>query len=207
MLHHDYVNERRGRGGNSTRIEICGGIASGKTTLATLMSKAGYETAFEHFKSNPFIQNFYSDPDLYSFETEICFLLQHYSQIKTTSLSSPIIVCDYSLYLDLSYAYVTLRRSHLSTFNTVYNTVTKEVGQPTLLVHLRCGAKAEMERIRLRQRPMEHSISIEYLERINSSLEGYVAQARKQTKVIELDSENLDFARESHVQGHVVEVV
>lgn len=194
-------------GGNLARIEICGGIASGKTTLAALMPRAGYDAVFENFQSNPFIENFYSDPDFYSFETEVCFLLQHYSQIKTKALGSHITVCDYSLYLDLSYAHVTLKPSHLNTFSAVYNAAMKDVGPPALLVYLLCGAKTEMERVRNRRRPMEHSISIEYLESINNSLEVYVNQARQQTKVIEVDSDKLDFAHEARIQDQVIKLV
>lgn len=207
MSHHESQKNVAAGIGNSARIEICGGIASGKTTLAALMPRAGYDAVFENFQSNPFIENFYSDPDFYGFETEVCFLLQHYSQIKTQVINGHTTVCDYSLYLDLSYAHVTLQSSHLNTFSTVYMAAMKEIGPPTLLVHLRCGAKTEMKRIRHRLRPMEHSISIEYLERINNSLEVYVEQARQQTKVIELDSEKLDFAHEARVQDQVVKLV
>jgi deoxyadenosine/deoxycytidine kinase len=207
MSHHESNKNVGADGGNSARIEICGGIASGKTTLAALMPRAGYNAVFENFQSNPFIENFYSDPDFYGFETEVCFLLQHYSQIKTKALSSHITVCDYSLYLDLAYAHVTLSSSHLSTFSAVYSATMKDIGQPALLVHLRCGAKTEMERIRHRCRPMEQSISLEYLESINNSLGVYVEQARQQTKVIELDSEKLDFAHEAQVQAQVVKLV
>jgi deoxyadenosine/deoxycytidine kinase len=49
----------------ASRIEICGGIASGKTTLAVLMQRSGYSAVFENFTLNPFIENFYSDPVFY----------------------------------------------------------------------------------------------------------------------------------------------
>jgi deoxyadenosine/deoxycytidine kinase len=193
--------------GSSVRIEVCGGIASGKTTLASLMQRAKYYAALENFRLNPFIENFYSDPQLYAFETEISFLLQHYSQIKTKARSSQIMVCDYSFYLDLAYAHVTLKPLYISPFNAVYNIVFSEVGPPTLLVYLLCSDKTEMERIRHRRRSMEDSISIEYLDSINKSLEVYVAQARQQTKVIELNSDILDFAHEPQVQDEVIDLV
>ena len=53
------------------RIEICGGIASGKTTLASLMKKLKVEVLFEDFKTNPFWKAFYVYPGKYIFETEI----------------------------------------------------------------------------------------------------------------------------------------
>jgi hypothetical protein len=54
---------------------------------------------------------------------------------------------------------------------------------------------------------MERSISIEYLERLNNVLDDYVAQARQQTKVVELNSEELDFANDPGVQDEVVSLI
>jgi deoxyadenosine/deoxycytidine kinase len=195
------------RSENSTRIEVCGGIASGKTTLASLMQRAEYDAVLEDFQSNPFIENFYTDPKLYAFETEISFLLQHYSQIKTAIRSSRILICDYSFYLDLSYARVTLNSPHISAFNSVYDAAFREVGPPTLLVHLLCSAETEMKRIRYRQRPMENSISIEYLEVLNNVLRDCVALARQYIKVIEVNSDELDFAHDPCVQDEVVKLI
>ncbi|HRP37690.1 MAG TPA: deoxynucleoside kinase, partial [Candidatus Dojkabacteria bacterium] len=44
------------------RIEICGGIASGKTTLANLLARLDIEPILENFQTNPFWQAFYNDP-------------------------------------------------------------------------------------------------------------------------------------------------
>lgn len=195
------------KGPTLKRIEICGGIASGKTTLTQAMQKAGYDTAFENFRLNPFIESFYSEPKFYSFETEISFLLQHYSQIKTEGRQRDVFTCDYSLYLDLSYAHVTLKPSHLEIFRTVYGTVLAEIGPPILLVHLRCSARTELERIRKRRREMESGISIQYLESINETLEKYVGEAGSGTKILEINSERLDFAHEVMVQREVTDLV
>ncbi len=44
------------------RIEICGGIAAGKTTFAMLMHNNKIDTVFEDFRMNPFWQAFYLNP-------------------------------------------------------------------------------------------------------------------------------------------------
>ena len=51
------------------RIEICGGIASGKTTFAVLLNSLGYDPVYENFQSNPFWEAFYTVPEKYNFET------------------------------------------------------------------------------------------------------------------------------------------
>ena len=72
-------------------------MACGETTLVGLFENEKAITLFEDFKANPFWEQFYVDPERFAFETEITFLLQHYSQIKAASGSKEAIVCDFSL--------------------------------------------------------------------------------------------------------------
>ena len=119
-------------------IEICGGIASGKTTFANLLQKNNYSTIYESFTTNPFWEAFYSDSGSYIFETEITFTLQHYHQIKTQVGSEKILVCDYSFLLDLAYAEIGLTGSQLAAFKTVYTEIKKELPPASLIIHLQC---------------------------------------------------------------------
>ena len=86
------------------RIEICGGIATGKTTLTKQLSHMGFGGVFEDFSSIAFLSDFYETPELYTYETEIAFLLQHTYQIKKRSFAGKVIVCDYSIEQDFAYA-------------------------------------------------------------------------------------------------------
>ena len=67
---------------NGLIVEVCGGIASGKTTFAALMTNIGLIPVLEDFKKSPFWEAFYRNPGEYIFETEISFILLHYHQIK-----------------------------------------------------------------------------------------------------------------------------
>lgn len=80
------------------RIEICGNIASGKTTFATLSQAYGYNAILEDFKKIPYLEDFYFSPSEFAFETEISFTLQHYYQIKKAS--SNTFITDFSLIND-----------------------------------------------------------------------------------------------------------
>src|SRR5882672_27038 len=171
------------------RIEVCGGIAAGKTTLARVMKHAGHNAVFENFRLNPFIEKFYSAPSFYSFETEISFLLQHYSQIKTEGELKGGVFCDYSLALDCAYAQVTLTQAQLEIFRVVHQGVTSEVGAPGLLIHLRCAPTTQLRRIRERNRVMENSISLAYLDSINCALEELVKPTSWNGRILEIDSE------------------
>ena len=189
------------------RIEICGGIASGKTTFATLLKQAGIVAILENFQANPFWEAFYRDPVRHAFETEVTFLLQHYHQLKVSCATAKLFACDFSLLLDRAYADVTLYGSKHQTFSAVYEEVVKDLNLPDLLVHLRCGAAAELERIRKRGRAVEASITLKYLGKLNDSVERQVSEVCGKTKVISIDSERQNFAHDETVKKDVLHLV
>ncbi len=189
---------------NDYRIEICGGIASGKTTLANLLARSNIDPILEDFQTNPFWRAFYADPAGTAFETEITFLLQHYHQIKTARKSESLIASDFSLYLDLAYAYVTLPQDKREIFLSVYREVEKELSAPLLLIHLKCDPEIELQRIRERGREVENSITIEYLQQINSQLEKILVEKAHPDKLLIINSGLLDFAHDKNVQESIL---
>lgn len=192
---------------HTLRIEVCGGIASGKTTFSALLKYIGIEVVLENFQSNPFWKAFYCNPVWHAFETEVTFLLQHYHQIKVSSASNQVFICDFSLLLDLAYADVTLQGSKRETFLAVYKEVIRDLPPPALLIHLHCEAATELERISKRGRIVEDSISLEYLMALNSALDHHVSEARERTKIISIDSEQQNFATDELVQKELISLV
>ncbi len=191
-----------------SRIEVCGGIASGKTTFATLLKGAGIMTIYENFKKNPFWHAFYQNPGDYIFETEITFLLQHYHQIRKAQLNKKsVMCCDFSLSLDIAYAKMGLKGSKLKAFLSVYNEVIKEIQPPWLLIYLKCEAEAELERIRNRGRSEENLISHEFLDSLNQAIEKQVEYVAKSTKVITIDSAKKNFVDNESVKKEMINIV
>lgn len=188
----------------TSRIEICGGIASGKTTLANLLERLDINSILESFQTNPFWRAFYADPVGTAFETEITFLLQHYHQIKVAKNSGNAIASDFSMYLDLAYAHVTLPHEKREIFLSVYREVEKELGIPALLIHLKCDPEIELLRIRKRGREIENSITIEYLQKINTQLEKILVEKAHPGKLLIINSGLLDFAHNKDAQQSVL---
>ncbi|MDE0538488.1 MAG: deoxynucleoside kinase [Rhodospirillales bacterium] len=188
------------------RIEICGGIASGKTTLARLFEIDEFGSVFENFKSNPFWEIFYKSPPSYAFETEVTFTLQHYHQIKIASAPrNGTVVSDYSSVLDLAYAHVSLSGRQLETYLSVHGQVVSEIGQPDLLVHLQCGADELLRRIRNRNRSEEAAMTVEFLEDLNASLNERVEEfSAAGQKIVSIDSEACNFADNAEEAARVV---
>ena len=189
------------------RIEVCGGIASGKTTFAKLMKRIGLETILENFQTNPFWQAFYSDPAKYTFETEISFMLQHYHEIKKEQSTGKINICDYSFFLDIAYAEIGLQGSTLTTFYAVYNEIKNELPPPALLVYLNCDAETELKRIRNRGRDVEKSIDLNFLETLNKAVEHQATNARKEINVISVDSAKTNFVDYESAKKELLDLV
>ena len=64
-----------------TYIAIEGPIGVGKTSLAErIADKLNARKVFEQFEENPFLKDFYDDPESNAFQTQVFFLLQRYQQ-------------------------------------------------------------------------------------------------------------------------------
>lgn len=173
-------------------IEICGGIASGKTTLCNGIATLGYNAVFEDFQKNPFLEYFYKDHIRFSFETEITFLLQHYSAIKVALNSCPTIY-DFSLIQDLAYADINLSGKRKSIFYDLENELRTEIGHPDILLYISCPPSVLLERIRTRNRAAERSITLDYLEKLHVALENRVQMVSTNTLLMNIDSSKIDF--------------
>jgi len=70
-------------------ISFEGSIGVGKTTLTNYFSKElGIKKILEKYEINPFLKEFYNGDSTINFETEITFILIHYSQLKNILKSS-----------------------------------------------------------------------------------------------------------------------
>ena len=182
------------------RIEISGGIATGKTTLAGLFENEWAVTLFEDFTANPFLKHFYVEPERFAFETEITFLLQHYNQIKRSPDNSGGLVLDTSLVLDLAYADVNLEDTFRDAFDAVFMTIMNEVAYPDLLILLTCSAEMELQRIRARGRSEENAIDVSYLTAINEAVERRAREFSASTDLMVIESDKVDFANDEQVR-------
>ncbi len=191
----------------SGRIEVCGGIASGKTTLAQLLVRSDVPGVFENFETNPFWKLFYAEPMRYAFETEVTFLLQHYSQLRDAEVQFDEFVFDSSFVQDAAYAGVNLSGTKNAAFMAVHDEVVRSLSPPALLVHLRCPAEEELRRIRARGRPEESGIAKNYLETLDNEISRCVASARTQMPVLEIDSLRVDFVNEESASKRISKLV
>jgi deoxyguanosine kinase len=99
-------------------IAIEGNIGAGKTTLSTMLAnhfKA--RLVLEQFSDNPFLPEFYKNPDKVAFPLELSFLADRYGQLKqdliNLDLFNEITIADYFIYKSLIFASNNLKEDEL----------------------------------------------------------------------------------------------
>lgn len=188
------------------RIEICGGIAAGKTTLSKLINELDFVAVNEEFEVNPFLQDFYANSDLYSFETEISFLLQHYHSIKKTWAKHNKIICDFSFLLDQAYADLTLRSANEQLlFKNIKEEILQQLSEPDLLIYLKCDANVLHERIKARGREMEKGISVEFLSTLTEMLEKQLTNIT--TNILVIESDKINYVENTAHRQYIIELI
>lgn len=179
-------------------IEICGGIASGKTSLSKTLALQGLLPVYENFQDNPFWRAFYENPTGCSFETELTFLLQHYHSIKQAPRGKTVI-CDFSLLQDMAYADVNLAGERHRIFCELEKELRAEIGLPNLLISLSCPPEILLLRINARNREAEKTIDLKYLLDLNRAIMVRAQKISSDVQVINIDSNKINFQKKAPI--------
>lgn len=184
-------------------IAIEGVIGVGKTSLARLLQESfDARLVLEAFEENPFLSDFYADPDRYAFQTQIFFLLSRYRQQREMTgidFRAATVLADYTFQKDALFAQLNLAGDELDTYQEVHQALAERISDPDLIVYLQVSTDVAMKRITMRDRPYERQMSRGYIERLNQAYEDYFRSAHK-TGVLTIESDSLDFvARSEHL--------
>lgn len=152
------------------RIEICGPIGAGKSTLAqAIAARTGWRLVEEQFRAVPFFAAFYAGGG-YAFEKNVGFMLAHADAVRAASEPGRPFVCDYALFQNLAYADVGNVAEEVRLLEDLHRRVTGRYGPPDLLVVLDRPSTTLRERIRSRARPEEQAIDEDYLDRLRTAI-------------------------------------
>jgi deoxyguanosine kinase len=185
-------------------IAIEGVIGVGKTTLAKLLSRE-YKTklVLEDIDGNPFLPQFYEDPERYAFTTQIFFLLSRYNELRNLTnrdLFTRKIISDYTFDKDKLFAFINLEKREISLYEKIYNLLDKDIVKPNLVIYLQASIDTLMERIKARGRSYERRIKEDYIKLLIRSYNEYFFHSRK-SPVLIVNSNEFDFLNEpSHLQ-------
>ena len=177
-------------------VAIEGTIGVGKTSLANLLSeKLGAKLVLETFEGNPFLSDFYDDPERHAFQTQLWFLLQRYQQqqeLRQIDMFQNLVITDYMFVKDRLFASLNLSEKEMSLYDTVANMMEKNVIHPDLVIFLQADTDTLMKNISRRGREFEKNLSEDYLDALNQVYNEYFFRYQD-TPLVIINTNNIDF--------------
>ncbi len=192
-------------------LVIEGNIGAGKTSLAGMIAKKyKADIILEQFEENPFLLQFYADPERYSFPLELSFLTLRFHQLtrelENLDLSKSFVVADYIFSKSLIFAGVTLRDDDFASYRQLYNILDHDLPKPDLLIYLYLSVSQLMNNIKNRGRAYEQNISEEYLGMIQDSYLNWF-QEQQEMKVLIIEGETIDFINNQEEFNQIDDII
>ncbi len=185
-------------------VSVEGCMGAGKTTLVNFLSdELGVEKILEQAYQNPFIDEFYSGANV-KLETELTFLLQHYSLLKKARQKDSLVLADFSIEKDLVFARLNLTQDEFRIFRNVYDFVVDSVGTSDMVIFLEVPIEVLFERVRLRGRPYEVNIDPIYFRDYGNRINSYFAY-ESNCKVLMIDGYDLELVPSNRIIKQIVD--
>lgn len=194
-------------------ISFEGCVGAGKTSLTNYFShELKAEKILEEYEANPFLKKFYEGDSNITLETELTFLMIHYSQLKNAikDCRDDFIIADFSIEKDLVYAKLNLNKDELRIFEDAYNYVIKQVGIPHVVLYTDLSLKILKRRIFQRGRSYEINADPEYFKQYNDKVKEYFKkEAKSKTYFFDVDDLDLDpdNRKLSQIRDKIIEIM
>jgi len=181
-------------------ITVEGVIGAGKTSLVKLLAKRFHAgMILEKFEDNPFLENFYSDPEKHAFHTQLYFLMSRYRQqrqISQIDLFASRVIADYFFEKDRIFAEINLNEEEFALYDKIYGLIERDVPKPDLVIYLQAPAEFLYKRIRQRDRNFESNIDFGYIEQLCEAYNAFFFHYRTSPLLI-VDIKGFDFTGNS----------
>jgi deoxyadenosine/deoxycytidine kinase len=188
-------------------VAIEGTIGVGKTSLAKLISEhLGAKLVLEEFQDNPFLSDFYNDPERHAFQTQLWFLLQRFQQqqdLRQIDMFQNLVITDYMFVKDRLFASLNLNEKEMSLYDTVANMMERNVIGPDLVIFLQADTETLMRNISKRGRDFEKNMSEDYIDALNQVYNEYFFRYQD-TPLVIINTNNIDFVNN---KGDLDEVI
>jgi deoxyadenosine/deoxycytidine kinase len=177
---------------------IEGVIGVGKTSLARLLGeKLDAKLILEHSESNPYLEDFYRDPQRYAFQIQLFFLLSRYRQLMNLpqrDLFHKYLIADYIFAKDRIFAYLNLEQRDLVLYERAATLMERELPKPDLVIYLQSSTERLMTNIRSRKKSYEKDISPEYIKRLNEAYNDFFFRYTE-TPLLVINTSEIDFVQ------------
>lgn len=226
-----YPYLRKQNKGEGIRIEVMAdSMRVGKTTavkvIAEGLRRKGHTVteSYEDWQNNPYLKNSYTDPERNFLESQKWFIKRKHQQIvdgvgaplRSASYGGArqVFIQDVSPEMDYCYAETNRRLGRMSEEHFIeyqdyfYSLDWQVAPTPTLLIYLKVSDEGLIQRAMDSRRKFE-TVEPEYflmMKRVNREwLAG--AKSIREYQIIEIETDDYDFAREPKIKNDLVEKV
>ncbi len=159
----------------------------------------GWKAYFESVIDNPYLDDFYTNMNRWSFNLQIYFLAHRFRTQKEIIEAGNNAIQDRTIYEDVEIfarslyeqGYMT-KRDHACYQDLFYDMV-PFLPKPNLIIYLQASNDILMERIKSRGRDFEQSIKTDYIEYLNRAYDEWIEKAKEQFGVLEINTDDADF--------------
>jgi deoxyadenosine/deoxycytidine kinase len=187
-------------------IAVAGNIGVGKSTLVELLCvRLGWEPFYEPVAENPYLEDFYNDMSAWSFHSQVYFLTHRLRSHYKLGQHPSSVVQDRSVYEDAEiFAHNLFLQGYINqrdyqTYRELYETTSRLLPPPDLVVYLRASVPTLQNRISSRGRGYEQTITADYLNGLNNLYEQWIDNFSL-CPVLAVPADDLDFVSHS---GHL----
>ena len=182
----------------------------GKTSLVKLLGKKlGAKMVLEEYENNPFLEDFYNDPQRFAFQTQLFFLMSRYRQqqdLRQVDMFHNLLITDYMFVKDRLFASLNLDDKELSLYDTVANLLERNVLKPDMVIYLQADTETLMRNIAQRGRDFETNMSFEYLDALGQVYTEYFFKYQE-TPLIIINTNNIDFVNNNDDLEEVIKYI
>lgn len=197
---------------NSVFITVEGPIGIGKTSLSQAISQHFHlELLQEIVYENPFLGKFYENIAEWSFQTEMFFLCNRYKQLQDITdlylANGRSVVSDYNIFKNTIFAKRTLSEQNLPKYLQIYDILTHDQPQASLVIYLKASLSTVMSRIAMRGRDIERNMDPRYMERLIADYDEFMKQFQlrhPEVPVLTFDCDNLDYVHRAEDLAYVL---
>ena len=173
-----------------------GPIGVGKTSLTSLLAEElGARLIHERAEDNPFLADFYRDPDRYRFQTQTFFLLNRFAQqqeMAQPDLFTRITISDYLFAKDRIFAHLTLNDHELALYEQFYKMLEPRIVKPDLVIFLQASTDTLLKRIKQRGRSYEKEMNPDYIADVNEAYNQFFFHYTE-TPLLVINTSDIDF--------------
>ena len=173
------------------RICISGIIGAGKSTLSEQLGEELKAHVFhETVDENKYLPLFYKDMEKYSFPMQIFLLTKRFQQHQQMLWKQEVTIQDRCIYEDIIFAKM-LKKSGLMTdldfhtYENLYKNLSNFLQKPDIIIYLDVTPEKALERIKMRGRESEKTITLSYLRMLKECYEEWLKEIG--VKIVRLD--------------------